>query len=209
MAQRIYQDSVMSQTLNNPDEHPPGGFRFFHKETQIWTTAPSYIELFPAVAKHRKASSLPPVSNEEVETQLCATMPPGVCSHQSPEHRRRAALIGRARIEQVNEFTSSLVRRWFGRGLVSQAQADANAAACAGCFYNQVPDGCSSCSSSLVDAAISLAIGTVGRTTKYDAKLKACLICKCHLRAKVWCHAEEIRAANPEMVEVMPDWCWV
>lgn len=196
----------------------PGGWRYLDPDTTAasgkpqWITAPSWGELLVAVKKRRTANSLPIglLFEQEIEEQICSRMPPGICQQTDETQRRRAAQIARPSISEVDSFTRLLVKRWItGKGLVSQEEATAHARSCIGCYYNDIPNGCSSCTSGASTSAVEFALGTRNKHTPHDSSLKACLLCKCHLRAKVWAHADEIRETSPEVAELLPIWCWI
>jgi hypothetical protein len=199
------------QTLYNYHCGVPGGFRYLCRETGKWITAPSWIELVAWTKRHFEANQIPIrlMLEAEIEDQLCSTLPPGFCEQSDPIQQRRAAQIARPGIKEVDSFTRLLVKRWTGKGLVSQDEAEAHGRVCLGCPYNQAPDGCTSCSSDATKEAIEFALGTGKKSTPHDGLLKSCLLCKCHLRSKVWCRPEDIRAASPDLVELLPEWCWV
>jgi hypothetical protein len=198
------------QRILNKDTVVPGGFRFRCPHCDKWFPAPSWTELLTTVKKHYKANEIPIglMFENDVETQLCSFMPPGICSYSDDRQKRIAAQIARPNIHQVNDFTALLGKRWFGEGLVTQSEAEKHALICSKCPYNQTPDGCTSCTSSATATAIGIAFGTITRHTPHDDKLQSCLLCKCHLKAKVWAYAKSVRETS-EVSELVPDWCWV
>lgn len=200
------------QTLINKNEVVPGGFRFLCHETGVWIKAPSWIELVAACKKHYKANALPIGLEFEatIESQLCSFLPPGLCTYVDDSQKRRASLISRPSVEKAIELT----RMFFGRltGKVEYAsieQATAQARICAGCQYNQLPDGCTSCNASARNEVVSFVLGTKRRETPYHDKLKSCLLCGCDLRAKVNFQPEDIRAIGGQYVAELPDHCWI
>lgn len=203
------------QTLINKEQTPPGGFRFLpppvrEGDTPKWITAPTWTDLVRAVKKFYVANNLPIglQFEEAIEDQLCATMPPGVCHHMSKEHRRRSGQIERSSIAKVMDVTKLLFRKLTGEKLVSKEEANAHARVCVGCFYNQAPDGCTSCNAPNRNALINSILGTT-QETGYHSALQSCLLCGCELRAKVWYSPEAMRAIGKDYVDLLPEWCWV
>lgn len=197
------------QHLINKNEVVPGGFRYFQKETERWVKAPSWSELLIAVKKHRRANELPIglMFEQEVETQLCSTLPPGACTYSSPNDKQRAAMIGRPTWKKFLEATRTLVALVkSGQSLVPQPIADAQARTCAKCPFNQKPEGCTSCNL----AGLADALAGMGRlSTAHDARLDGCVLCGCSLKAKVHFPAEVLSNVAGVNLSVYPDWCWI
>lgn len=76
----------MSRYLNNPNEVPPGGFRYFQAETKFLVTAPSWKDLLARVQAHRMANVIPIGSNfdQEIQDAVCAQAPPETCTDNNP-----------------------------------------------------------------------------------------------------------------------------
>jgi hypothetical protein len=95
-----------------------------------------------------------------------------------------------------------------GRKFVEQEQADSRASVCAGCPENVEPQGCTNCNLSTLHEAVRSLIGS--RSTAYNDRLKACKVCLCDLRSKVWLPHE---ALWPHMTEAqkaaLPPFCWL
>lgn len=195
------------QTLLNKETVPSGGFRFLQADTGVWITAPSWTELIQRVKAHRKANNIPisPELEQQIETQLCETLPPGQCTYVVPSHSRRARRIARPKWEKYVEATATMLKT-AKEGLATLPEANAHAATCARCQFNQSPDGCTSCNmQELVDLVAKYAL----KKTEHDSKLKGCLLCGCALRAKVHIRAEVARAIAVNYLDILPDWCWI
>lgn len=199
---------MTSQTLRNPEEAPPGGFRYFQQETQQWIKAASLPELFTEVKKHRKANELPIglMFQQEVESQLCSFMPPGVCHYTDPAQRKRANQIGRSHISKMMDVTRLLFARIKGETKVTLEEANEHAKGCVKCSFNQPAIGCTSCNSGARREVVDAILGS-HQDTKYHGRLQACIICGCDLRAKVWYKPEVIRRISD--TSALPDWCWI
>lgn len=76
----------MSRYLNNPNEVPSGGYRYFQKETNFMVTAPSWRDLLLRVKAHREANVLPVGGQfaREIEDWLCEQLPPETCTDTNP-----------------------------------------------------------------------------------------------------------------------------
>lgn len=186
---------------------PPGGFRYLCPETSTWVQAPSFMELISAASRHRAANKLgiPEGFREQVESQLCSTMPPGVCRHESG-----VAHSGQRRlsISDVISATKTL-GQWFLKGTpkVSQAEADRRATICLSCPMNQQFDGCNTCAEKDIRNAIVSFMGD--STTPYDAQLATCFTCGCTLKAAVWFPLDLLQKNMPDNVKSdLPDHCW-
>jgi hypothetical protein len=194
------------QTLQNKDTQPPGGFRYLQQDTGVWVKAASWEELIKGVRAHRNANNIPCgiELEQEVETQLCSTLPPGNCNYATEKERKRAKMIGRPSMSKFLELTRVLAEM-HGNELVDKATANQHAEICRKCHYNQRPDGCTSC-------AMSDLVGLLSRftlpKTEHDAHLHGCMLCGCSLRAKVHFPAEAL-ARSAQDIEAFPEWCWI
>lgn len=197
-------------TLHNSQEVPPGGFRYFQKETGHWISSPSLDELISAVKKHRTANNLP-VGTEfkaEVENQLCENCPPETCAQN--ETTKTTTQAGPISFKAALE-TASLLTNWFiryGRKHVDVGLAEKRASICVQCPRNQPIQGCTTCNLGAVREAVVKIVG--GRKTKHDSLLNACAICGCSLRAKIHLPIELLKEyLTPEKLAQFPQWCWV
>jgi hypothetical protein len=188
---------------------PPGGWRYLQAETRTLIEAPDYHELFRRVRDHRAANNIPldQFWADKVEHQLCETLPPGLCKEQGNSAEVRN-IIGRVTWDQVYNGTHTFVNWAFRKfGTVDQNLANARGAVCASCYYNVGVSGtCASCGH-LQNLASAF---TKGRVTSADSYLKACAVCQCSLRVKVWTPIESIAAGTPETsLPRYPDFCWI
>lgn len=168
----------MSQRLLNPSVVPPDGFRFRFPETGHWSVAQTHDDWLRDAYAHLKGNGLPipPNLRQQMEEQLCASLPAGQCEEFDPSRVEPLTRIHRGDIiEGMKVFWE-----WFreGRPLVEQAEAERRAAICSSCYLNVQVIGCSSCH----EVAEGL---TAKVSTKLDDKLIACSVCKCALKAKV------------------------
>lgn len=195
------------QKLLEQNTVPPDGYRYVQAETRTTIRAPDYFNLFVNVKAHRKANNLP-LGNfweSEVENQLCESLPPGFCKQdQHPAQHRN--VFSRVSWEQVLSGTTTIAN-WVGTGLkhVSQELANSRADICSRCYYNvQVGGLCGACTH-LQNLAATF---TQGKTTPSDYFLKACSVCKCSLRVKIWVPIESVAAGTHDLTPY-PSHCWI
>lgn len=185
---------------------PPGGFRYLQSETRTWIEAPDYYELFRRVKDHRSANNIP-LDNfwaEKVEHQLCETLPPGLCKEDPGVFKRN--VFNRLDWNDVYNGTQAFAA-WAlkGFGQVDQNLANARGNVCSRCPYNVSISGVCAACGHLQNLAAAF---TRGRVSSADPFLKACAVCKCSLRVKVWSPVEAISAGTPNTA-LYPDWCWI
>ncbi len=186
---------------------PPGGFKYLCPETQTWIRAASFGELVAASERHRASNKLGISENfkDEVESQLCSTMPPGTCKHEAG-----VAMSGPRRLtfQDVVSATKAL-GTWFLKGTpkVAQEEADRRAKICLSCPMNQNFDGCTTCAEKDLREAIASFMGT--SKTPFDANLHTCYGCGCTLKAAVWFPLAILQSNTPADVRAtLPDHCW-
>jgi hypothetical protein len=197
-------------TLNNRGEVPPGGFRYFQRETKQWFNAPSWIELLKAVKAHRVVNALPVGTqfSEEIEDQLCQNCPPETCQQGGGSKKlpQRGAVSFQGAMD-----TAALLADWFlkrGQERVSAEQAEQRAGVCIQCPFNQPIEGCRSCSFKHIRALIVKIVG--GQPTKYSNRLNACSVCGCSLQAKVHLPISLLNDyMSAEQKQDFPEFCWV
>lgn len=199
----------MGLKLKRRDVVPPGGFKYFQAETKFWITSPTYPDLISRIRKHRASNNLPVGLRflEEIEDQICQTLPPDWIDRDDPVHRARAGFA----VDFMNVLSGTgLLVEWFltGRKKVEQTEADRRANICSSCFYNQPIQGCTSCNDGVLRDVVNKIVG--GSVTQYDNHLRACKLCACSLKAKVWLPLELlVKRSSAELQEALPDWCWI
>lgn len=190
---------------------PPGGFRWFQKETQAWINSNTMLDLARDVIRHRHANGIQTSGDEEevqreLEDQLCRTLPPGVCRDVDGQRIVSAQVMS---FDAIKQGTATLLAFIAGGQVrVDRPVANVRAKTCAGCFANRDPSGeCTTCTK----AAFAAATAIVGaEPTDYDGYLKACAYCACGLKAKVWVPIEILRGHTPhEQYAQLPPHCWV
>ncbi len=185
----------MSLLLNKRADSP--GLIYTHAETGHKQHAWDINTLMGLIKKYRVDNSFTPVSQEDVEEQICQTLPPDWCHYSTggaptdfidlqltpDDVIRGTAALGEIAARRA---ASMLVPSW--TPFVEQEEAERRAAICAGCYAKTTLSGCRSCDGFV--AAIKTLIG--GRQTKADNVLAAhaCAVCKCSASAQVHVKAE-------------------
>src|SRR5688572_18378649 len=92
---------------------PPGGYRYFQKETKTTIRSPSFDDLLADVRKHRQANGITTNGDlaSEIEDQLCQVLPAGECKQDTGE-AYHGAPGGGISFEQVKRGTATLID-WF------------------------------------------------------------------------------------------------
>lgn len=199
----------MGLKLKRRDVIPPGGFKYFQAETKFWIKGHSFHDLINAIRQHRMSNNIPIGLRflEEVEDQICQTLPPGWADREDPVHRARAGFA--VDFMNVLRGTGVLVE-WYvtGKKKIEQSEADRRANICSSCMYNQPIQGCNSCNDGVLRGLVDKIVG--GSTTQHDNHLRACQLCACSLKAKVWLELSLIQKhSSPELMEALPTWCWI
>lgn len=197
-------------TLLDRETMPPGGYTYFQADTNTRITSPTLRELGEAVIRHRQSNNIPTGNLDavmlECENQLCATSPPGICRDVQGQLIANGVNLT---LEDVKRGTATLVD-WFlhGREKVDRNVATQRAKTCASCYANKDPVGCGSCSANVLREIADKIVG--GDSTDYDGFLKACAICGCQTRAKIWLPLNLLRRHMPEdQVARFPAHCWL
>lgn len=197
-------------SMPNLDMTPPGYWRFHVQETGQWFTKYlAFSDLIRDLHKHYTANqfAIPPNLPQLILDQLCPELPMGWCEGDAG-HQSALAMQGPLTFKMVLAGTQTLMS-WqrAGRPKVAMAEATERASICARCKYNIDPSGCPSCNSALgkmVDAFVR------GEKTQFNDRLRACKVCGCSLKSKIWFPLDIIRSNMPRgQQELFPDWCWL
>lgn len=161
---------------------PYGGqYKLENKAKGLVGIGTIFTQLVDSVKEYRRANGLPIGLGleEEIEVETCLKYP-DCCSdtHPGVPQSRRLTL------EDVMHGTKLMVmHRMSGSPLVSEQEATRRAAICASCPYNgSFSKPCSTCD--YMKDTVQAVIGS--KATKYDDRLKSCLICGCYLSISVW-----------------------
>lgn len=194
--------------LKNREISPPDFFRFTHAETGYVSTAIDWYTWQENIAAHRKANTLPPITPEEAEAQLCETLPPGHCKHLPADRKNRSWVNTRLRfgdIAQGMKAYVSLIASGFQT--VSQSEANRRAAICSSCYLRITPQGCGAC----VKLSRLITGDLARKTTIHDSHLqnRACAACSCALQSIVHFPLALLeRADNDAKQEAFTPFCW-
>jgi hypothetical protein len=181
---------------------PPDGFRYVDPEDGFVAHAWTYNDWVPLQQSHLSANNreVPPDLGEQMQDQLCKTLPPGWCNYDSDSRPRPTTSLGWGDVlGGLQTFA-----KWIsgGAGYVSQEEADRRALICSRCYLNVHVEGCGACHKAVAEV-------TKDRKTKYDFALKACAVCKCLLKAKVHFPMETLDMNRDAVQEMYPEHCWL
>lgn len=190
-------------------ETPPDKLRYRFQQDGYLVMEMDVDTWFRKIREHYEDNDIPmPVDwREQVENQLCQSMPPGWCEHENGGDPT-VFIDARMTMDDVINGTSVLVEFVKqGSPLVDQSLADSRAKTCAACYANISAGGCAACRglAYLVDGVA----GT--RKTVADDQLqgKSCGICKCLSRAHIWLPIDILqKGITPEMQMLWPSYCW-
>lgn len=208
----------MSTTLHLPnlDTTPPGGWRYVVPETGQRFEGSSLSELLGNLLAHYKAAGYPqpPDLLQLIEDYICAEEPES-CGGQ-PRAVRADDVLKRGWAASLKHTFTNVVNgtrvlaAWVagGRHYVEEDLASQRAATCITCPENVEPQGCTGCNMKTLHEVVRSVVGS--RSTPHDAKLRACRVCGCDLRAKVhlphdllWQHMTQ------EQKALLPAHCWL
>lgn len=192
----------MNLRLIKPSVCPPDGFRYVFPEDGFIAHGWTYDAWVSCAASHVQANNLPhhELLSEQMEEQLCRTLPPGWCSYDDPNAPRvSTSLDWNAVKDGLTTFA-----RWIAKGCkyVSQGEADRRALICSRCYLNVHVDGCAACHAAVQEI-------TKGKHSAHDYALRACAVCKCLLKAKVHFPMDILDRENPKRQELYPEHCWL
>lgn len=199
------------QRLRSHQEVPTGNFRYVHAETGHVTEHVARDEWITAAKNYRKINNFPIGLNfvEEMEDQLCQTLPPGWCDQQiEPGSWAKAIGSVAMTLETVKNGTKVLAA-WMASGAkhVSKEEAERRGATCLTCHFNARLSDCAGCGTESLNSIVRAIVG--GETTPLDNRLHNCQICHCNLRAKVQIPSDILFSkTDPQTLKKLPEWCW-
>lgn len=188
--------------INEQGPCPPNGFRWVDPEDGWVAHAWAYNDWIPLAKSHLSANNrpIPGDLEEQMQNQLCQTLPPGWCNYDSEQRPRPQVDLG------WGDVLGGLATfaRWIQSGLqyVPQDEADRRALICSRCYLNVHVEGCGACHKAVAEV-------TKSRKSKYDFALKACAVCKCLLRAKVHFPLDTLNKNNDNLQPMYPSHCWL
>lgn len=207
----------MKQQLKHKQLCPHGGvFELDDYEGGFVGFGTTFEMLLTNCKKYRRSNAIPIglAFEDELEAKVCEKYP-AECDWVDPTIPN----VVRLSLDQVIAGTTvlaALVAEWAkyklglaDHPLVDQGAANARASVCSTCQFNVAFAGtCGGGCGPLVDIVRSI---RAGRTTPYDATLKACAICGCSTEAHVWPRMDILdKGLNDETrakFSKVP-WCW-
>lgn len=196
-------------TLKFPNQAPPGGWRYWQKESRLTIKADSLNALTAKVRSHRQYKGYEPTDATqvrlEIERQICSRLSVNECKSEGvgdewvPIENPNSLLD----LKKIWSFSKAAVD-WAasGRPLVAEEEMRRRAAICADCPLNQPITGCASCG---VMGLINQAIPKERRL----GGLGGCISCGCSIVALVNAPDGTILTAHAGRKLTPPGWCWL
>lgn len=190
------------QRLKGYQETPPDLYRYVDPDTGHMTVSHNVVQWVDDATLHRLANGLPVPADlqQQMEDQLCGTIPPEWCLQVDPNRPFVSTRFGWQDVQDgLNTFLS-----WISGGtkLVTQEEADRRAKICSACYLNVHVEGCATCHK--LAAAL-----TWNRATAYDNNLKACAVCHCLLKAACHFPINDLESGDSEEHQKQyPSFCW-
>jgi hypothetical protein len=197
--------------LNSRNQTPPDGWNYTQLETQTRFELEgngSLAELVERVCQHRTWKGLKPDDPSsvqlDIERQICAQMPEGICSGEPGE--KYEAFNDQSRtltLAKIESFSSALFT-WIKAGahFVPQEIAIARGDICRGCPFNKNPKSCSC-------APLWALLASIIPSSRRQHSLHVCGICGCSLEAKVLAPADVLRDSERGLNHRFPSYCWL
>lgn len=186
---------------------PPGLFRYRHPVSGLEMSRHAWGLLRDDVDNHTRANNYPPVTDDEIETQMCERMGEQVAERYCDGEGLTVNGITLHWRELLAGTSVLLTHLLGGRTVVGQEEANRRAAICAVCPRNSSyakPCG-GNCPE--LESAIKAVVG--GGATPLDDKLEACSVCGCVNRAQVWVPIDTLSGSNDaDFIEKAPETCW-
>lgn len=194
--------------LGNPRQTPPDGFVYTQPETQTRIEHETLQELVGAVCEHRRYKGLSPTDPEpvslEIQRQICASMPPGICGPEAGEDYR--PLLDQSRrltLDKIQSFSHAIFE-WIRTGgkLVDEEEAQRRAKICLGCPYNKAPASCAC-------APLWVLIKALIPPRRRIDNLHVCGICGCVNGVKVLMPFPVLKQSIQGRDLTFPVHCWM
>jgi len=194
--------------LGQPRQAPPDGWRYTQPETQTtMEEVDGLVALAQIVVKHRNYKGMPRATVEEaildIQRQICASMPPGVCRPEPGEDYQ--PIVDQSRrltLEKIQSFSLAMFE-WVksGGNFVDEEESLRRAKICLGCPYNKAPHACA-CSPLWV-----LIKALVPKKRQID-NLHVCGVCGCVCSVLVLMPLEVLADSERSRDLVHPPHCW-
>ena len=177
----MHDENMPRLKLFSPSSVPPDGFRYVFPQDGFVAHAWDYATWFEVASKHAAANQIVCPSTDDMEEQLCQTLPPSWCRYDDPNRARPNVNLGWQDVQNALQTFVS----WLKGGLktVSQDEAERRALICSRCYLNVNVEGCAGCQQ---------LVREISKSTKHDSHLRACAVCKCVLKAMVHFRIEDL-----------------
>lgn len=216
---------------------PPGGWQFIEPRDG-WRlpdpTSTSFAQAAALLCQHRRGNPalFASVTEEDCELDILAqnrsrlgmpvqdlqkkkeSLPPGpIVTTPADKHRAGALEEAVRRVRAIGKGAAVLAD-WFGHGgfPVAYTLAANRAEICAACPRNVSSDWLANVTGWLADFVhqqLKLR-NELELRTPWDAKLKTCELCGCHLTLKIWAPAQYVQQTLTEaMRHELPSPCWM
>lgn len=191
---------------NRSQVPPPPHFRYRHPVSGADFIRNAWDLLRGDVTSHTKGNGYPPVSDEEIETQMCENM--------GEEIKKRFCIgdgltvKGGFHWRELLSGTQALANHILnGRKVVDQEEAERRATICAACPRNSAFSKPCGGNCPELETIVQAVVG--GGKTTLDDKLEACSVCGCVLRALVWVPGAQLSTStDADFIEKAPENCW-
>ena len=181
---------------------PPDGYRWVDPLDGWISHAWDYGTWVEQAVKHYRVNerAVPDDLGEQMQEQLCLTLPPGWCNYDDPNRPRVNPSL------DWNDVQRGIATfgRWIAQGakFADQAEAERRAAICTRCYLNVQVSECAACQAMVQEVVRN-------RSTRSDYALRACAVCKCMLRAKVHFPTNILDRENASVQQMYPGHCWL
>jgi len=192
--------------LSRFTEVPPGGFSFKHPISGAHFSFHVYAYLVSAVEAHCASNNYPPISEEEIQQQMCERMGPDIAKRFCVGDGVSVAGVnlGWRDIWHGTKVLASFISG--GRKTVDKEEAEARAVIRKPCSRNV--NYVKPCGGDCPELEATV-LAIVGGQTSVDSELGACSVCKCSIKAHVWVPIEHLKhGVTEEMMELFPPKCW-
>lgn len=197
----------------NWNNSPPGGWRYYVKETGILMRDTTLGEVINKVNANLESNGFPPmdrqVLKDQIEEEICKETPDYCTGNDvipgNPVGRRNRSI--NEVISGTKTIGSWVMHLLKGKGNASVEEAERRAEICSKCPENINPEGCTSCKQAAVKGLLGK---VVPFKTSKDNELKSCRVCGCYLKLKV-CIDQKILEKNMPayVIKELPDHCWL
>lgn len=199
---------MFEMKLESLTKVPPGLFRYRHPVSGHEEAFHSWQLLRAWVDSHCAGNGFAPVTDEEIQQQICERMGPKIAKQYCTGD---GVTVDGVSLGWKDILTGTKVLASFllaGRPLVDAAEAERRAAICKTCSRNvNFAKPCGGLCGELQEAVEAI-VGANG--TIHDLDLGACSVCKCHLKSKCWIPLEILKKSESDEHQAeYPAACWL